>query len=550
MAVFVAAIFSGYLGEMGVLQTSAEATLEDLTREMARVIKILEPVMQPESIDTSRVAVKGVPAAFYPVVSRGLVKCLPDGNWQFDKIITRGESLFYFASLLEALSREMVLFPVIIGIEPSFVDIGPEHWLRESLTRLAGVGALAEIAGNRLNPDSAMTHRELRKIGAAMIDYLGSNFILIVFDGKVGKIRTKGAMHQIDLKGWFYSFNRQNWYAVDKDGSVIPDFGGANRQNVYFMHDSYMMAGPLEIVEGVTSAGMIKIRRKYSEKIVARPLKAKDDNVDSSENRSARAVLRNRLRQIQQISQKKKNVGQEVEYARVSAPVAVNVPLEPEKPEMPSMPAMSAIPEPETVEVAITRTDSETPVNEIEETAAEPIADVVQEVACPEVKYEGGVVDAVTGKPVKGAVILIASRQYIADDAGKFSFSASPDSVLDLTAYSEGYEALSLRHRAGYRSGPLALSLKPILVALSGRVVHSESGAPLGKVVVKAGVRATRTDSDGQFSFKGLKPGYHQLSCFIRGFMESHEIIHIGREASEPVEVKLRPVFEEYAGAN
>jgi len=104
-----------------------------------------------------------------------------------------------------------------------------------------------------------------------------------------------------------------------------------------------------------------------------------------------------------------------------------------------------------------------------------------------------------------------------------------------------------LRHRTGYRSGPLKLSLKPVLTTVSGKMLHSESGAPLGKVLVKIGTRATRTDSDGNFAFKGVKPGYHQLSCFARGFMEAHEIIHVGPEPVNDLTVKLRPVFEEYA---
>lgn len=64
-------------------------------------------------------------------------------------------------------------------------------------------------------------------------------------------------------------------------------------------------------------------------------------------------------------------------------------------------------------------------------------------------------------------------------------------------------------------SGPLKLSLNPVLTSVSGKILHSESANPLGKVLVKIGARATRTDSDGNFAFKGIKPGYHQLSCFV-----------------------------------
>jgi len=537
LAVFAVAVIWGFIGESSALESSDQATNEFLVKEMARVIKVLEPVRKPETSIHSSDDSRGTPAFARSVVERDLIKSLPNGQWQWNKQITRAEGLFYFARLLEKLSDELVLYPVLISVEPDFDDIPAAHWLFESLKLLAGTGSLNGFGTRRLNPDAPMSFTEVKRVGSSIVEYLGSNCLLLVFDGKSGSIRAKGTTRPLEVNGWNYSFNRKNWYAVDPKGNFIPDFRAAKIQNIYFMNENYVQTGSYELQEGVASAGMIKIQKKYR---AAEP---------SSQNRPAASVaekenlakgreaLRNRLKELGMPERKIEPVRHDHQDTAETSP---------------EMNLTDASGQPGT---AIDKASfSEQPVrSDAGRTAPENTSEICEEPAADQRKnvaneaYEGAVIDAVTGNPVKGASVLIATKQLTTDENGRFYFNSISDEVLDVTVYSEGYEALSLRHRTGYRSGPLKLSLRPVLTNVSGKILHSESGASLGKVLVKIGTRATRTDAEGNFNFKGVKPGYHQLSCFARGFMEAHEIIHVGNGPVNDLAVKLRPVFDEYA---
>jgi len=537
LAVFAVAVIWGFIGESSALESSDQATNEFLVKEMARVIKVLEPVRKPETSIHASDDSRGTPAFARSVVERDLIKSLPNGQWQWNKQITRAEGLFYFARLLEKLSDELVLYPVLISVEPDFDDIPAAHWLFESLKLLAGTGSLNGFGTRRLNPDAPMSFTEVKRVGSSIVEYLGSNCLLVVFDGKSGSIRAKGTTRQLEVSGWNYSFNRKNWYAVDPKGNFIPDFRTANVQNIYFMNENYVQTGSYELREGVASAGMIKIQKKYRAAEPS-PQNRTAASADAKENLvKGREALRNRLKELGMPERKI----EPVRYDRKDVAVTLS---EVNQTDASSQPG-AAISQMSSSEQPVRLDEGRTTPENTSEICEEPAVDQRKNFANE--AYEGAVLDAVTGNPVKGASVLIATKQLTTDENGRFSFTSVADEVLDVTVYSEGYEALSLRHRTGYRSGPLKLSLRPVLTNVSGKILHSESAASLGKVLVKIGTRATRTDAEGNFIFKGVKPGYHQLSCFARGFMEAHEIIHVGNGPVNDLAVKLRPVFDEYA---
>ncbi len=527
IAVFAVAVIWGFIGESSALESSDQATNEFLVKEMARVIKVLEPVRKPDSNRLSSEVNSEIPEFARPVSDRGLLKSLPDGTWQWKRQVTRAEGLFYFARLLEKLSDELVLYPVLISVEPDFSDIPASHWLFSSIKLLAGTGSLKGFGTNRLEPDKPMSFGEIKKVGGSIIEYLGSNCLLLVFDGKAGRMKTKGTLRPLDINGWQYSFNRKNWYAVDPEGNFIPDFRTEKIQNIYFMNENYVQTGSYELREGLASAGMIKIQKKYRS---AEPLLQKQPLIKVAAgpgNEQGRDALRNRLKELGMPEQKAEPGLQNRQNVSEKLPEMNSADFSGQ----PVVAAADSVKEPENTS----------------EICEEPPVGADRQKSSTNATYEGAVSDAVTGTPVKGASVLIATKQLTTDENGRFYFNAGSDEVLDVTVYSEGYDALSLRHRTGYRSGPLKLSLNPVLTTVSGKMLHSESGNPLGKVLVKIGTRATRTDSEGNFAFKGIKPGYHQLSCFARGFMEAHEIIHVGNGPLSGLAVKLRPVFEEYA---
>ena len=169
LAAFVMAVLSGFIFASAG-KSPEGATCEFLVREMARVIKALKPVlktMQPEKMIPGN---GSVPEDLMPVVGRGLIKSLPDGDWQWKRVVSRSEGLHYFARLLETLSGEMRLFPILISVQTDFEDIGPTHWLGNSLQLLAGTGALAGLGSGRLYPDQEIKESEVRKIAASLIE--------------------------------------------------------------------------------------------------------------------------------------------------------------------------------------------------------------------------------------------------------------------------------------------------------------------------------------------------------------------------------------------
>ncbi|HPT47175.1 MAG TPA: hypothetical protein PLM07_14930 [Candidatus Rifleibacterium sp.] len=533
-AAFVVAMLSGFIFASGS-NRSEVATNESLAREMARVIRTLEPLRKSASDNLKVIADQSVPEILHPVIQRGLLQSLPNGDWQWKRVIPRGEGLYFFSRLLETLSLEMREFPVLIRVETEYADIGPAHWLKDALQLLAGTGALHGFGNGRLFPDMSLQQSEVKQIGSALIEYLGSNCLLIVFDGKAGKVRAKGALSKIDLKGWRYSFERRNWFELDAEGCFYPNFAGARQQSIFFDNPAFIQNGSFKVEDGIPSAGLIKIQKKYVEKPtglaenVANVATAATASV-SLNNAGERQILKERLKELQA----KHRVRQPAQT--MVAPEYVPQPaFEQTVPTVPlnenSGLKTPALPEAADESVA-------------EQTSVEPVVNLVEDK-----QYEGCVNDAVTGLPVAGAVVMVGSQQFSADSEGRFKFSTPENAVVEVTAYSEGYEAISLRHRAGYRAGPLRLAIKPVMSGLSGKVVHSESGNAMAKVLVKLGIRATRTDAEGQFSFKGIKPGYHQVSCFARGFMEAHEIVHVGNQPVENFAISVRPIFEEYSAA-
>ena len=528
LAVFVLALLFGFSGGRKEVQEKNRVSFRELYQEMRRVLRILEPVLKPSVTAENQKSVDPVVQGLAGLIARGVVSTLPDGSWNEDSMVTRGEALFYFGQMLRVLESDLVQPPMILEISPDFVDVFSEHWLHEFLPKLAGTGALSSFKAGRLNPDAILQTGELRSIGSALIDYLGSNLLILKYDGTGARLFSKGALHSLNVSEWSYSFNRRDWYQIGKDGELLPEFNSGRMVSVFFKHPSYREAGPVLVKENVSSIGMIKLQRNYADFSSNRVLVRKSSNVPDSEEERER--IRTRLAQIRDRFQNKKPSVAEpmVDIAKMSADSRADSPVKAELPE----------------EINRSREimceDSEAVVSSsVTQDKASNNADVVS--------YDGRVVDALSGEALKNAVVIIASRQYTADAHGKFSFTATSHSILDLTAYSEGYEVLKIRHRAGYRAGPLTLSLKPVFASCTGRVTSFADERPVARALVKIGNRATRTSADGKFALKGVRPGFHQISVFARDYMEAHEISHIGTEPDQEINMRLRPMHTDHA---
>jgi hypothetical protein len=348
---------------------------------------------------------------------------------------------------------------------------------------------------------------ELRSIASAMIDYLGSNLLIVNFDGRSGQVLAKGALDQLNATEWEYSCNRRDWYQIGANGKIEPEFTVSRTGSFFFRHSSYREAGPIVVKENSSSIGMIKLQRNYADFTSNRFATNSKKSPPDSEEEKAR--IRQRLAQLLERGQNQGGIDNQLAVAH-----ELSIPKEPVSSDFNSSEAVDP-----------------------DEFAAPKKLDQPKMAS-----FTATVIDALSNEPLKGAVVIVSGIQHTADNAGKITFTASPGSVQDLTAYFEGYEALKIRHRTGYRAGPLNLALKPIFASCSGRVTSFVDNSPVARALVKIGSRATRTSADGRFALRGIRPGFHQISVFAGDYLEAHEIAHIGTEPQQNINMQLRPL--------
>ncbi|MEW6712451.1 MAG: hypothetical protein AB1403_21725, partial [Candidatus Riflebacteria bacterium] len=159
-------------------------------------------------------------------------------------------------------------------------------------------------------------------------------------------------------------------------------------------------------------------------------------------------------------------------------------------------------------------------------------------------RITGMVCDSITGNPLEGAMLAVDGKNQIIGKNGRFSITQPLNKIIELTLYCEGYKPLQLKHRVGYRTSELSLRLKPEMTNFSGVIVCSDTGAKVSGALIRLGEKATRSNSDGSFQIRGIRPGYHQISCFSKTFLEAHEIVFVNSDQKKPFVLSLKPEFE------
>lgn len=147
----------------------------------------------------------------------------------------------------------------------------------------------------------------------------------------------------------------------------------------------------------------------------------------------------------------------------------------------------------------------------------------------------GTVIHGLTRKGIAGATVLAGVRQVVTDPDGRFVISKVREPILEMTIYCEGYETLSIKHRVGYKPGPLLLALKPLQASLEGRVEDAENGQPIAGAILAIGDLTVKTDAAGAFKVAQLPFTYHQIGCQARGYMDIMELVLL--EAPETFKV-------------
>lgn len=158
----------------------------------------------------------------------------------------------------------------------------------------------------------------------------------------------------------------------------------------------------------------------------------------------------------------------------------------------------------------------------------------------------GGVVEdaLVTTGPAPGVFPAAALSVARTDAEGRFELWTKPG-ALTLVAHAEGYAPA--RTSAGAPTELATIFLTPES-AISGTVVHVETGTPMAGVTVSAhgsGRGETITDADGHFRIAALTPGSYDVNAAADElYGESAERVHLGLAQSvEGIVVEVHPAF-------
>jgi len=540
LAAFSAAVFTGFISRGEAFRKTDPATRKDLMKEMSRIVSTLTPLLDSSAFsDGEKISNRELPAELEIIAGLGIIKSFPDGTWKLSQKITRGESIFYFDQFYSLLCNSMRIKAPIIETGIPFPDINQEHWLRGSLDRLGGTGALMFSDPASFQADQMISGEELRFIASAIIEYLSNNLLLIFYNGKSIKVSGKGASHEVNTNDWTYSFDSIKWHKLPENGEIEAHFDSRKVCRIFFRNEIYINSGPIRLYDQTPTVASIKLQKNLSAS--ARAAITKDQPLPVAE--SERERLRKRLAELRNA---KILTGKPAEENR-----------EPAKPEA-IEPEMN---KPDIIKIEPALTLKAEPVVKISKqleikTADKPAEESVNNKHLPDnqilpegaTRYEARIFDALSGKKLAGAMLITGTSQISADADGKMYFNARPDSIIELTAYCEGYETLQMKHRTGYRPGPLVLSLKPVLTSFSGRIICEETGQPIAKGLIKLGDRATRSDENGNFTIKTLPGGYHQLSCFADRYMEAHEIVYVEKNAGSPFQLVLKPILTMSSG--
>jgi len=172
----------------------------------------------------------------------------------------------------------------------------------------------------------------------------------------------------------------------------------------------------------------------------------------------------------------------------------------------------------------------------------------------PLVTVRGTVVDAVTGEPLAGVVVVVdgADVQLESDDNGRFTITRIPIGAYKLGISHPGYQAF-VDDFTVLGSGEFATALQPIefledglMTGITGVVRDGVDGRPVAgaSVWTAAAPQATQTDGRGRFTFTRLYPGQHLVRFSHLGYATRADSIAVeyGRMSNIRVLLSADPV--------
>ena len=172
----------------------------------------------------------------------------------------------------------------------------------------------------------------------------------------------------------------------------------------------------------------------------------------------------------------------------------------------------------------------------------------------PLVTVRGTVVDAVTGQPLPGVLVVVegSNVRLESDEAGRFTITQIPAGTYKLELSHPGYRT-SLDDFTVLASGDFALGMEPIeyladglMTGVFGVVRDGVDGSPVVGATIRtaAAPQPTQTDGRGRFMLTRLYPGQHLVEFSHLGYVTRADSIGVeyGRMSNVRVSLSADPV--------
>jgi hypothetical protein len=396
------------------------------------------------------------------------------------------------------------------------------RWIASDLKILSEIGVLNSFADINKNPESQIDISEFREITSSIISYYSSKFFIIQKQGNKLKVTCKGVLKPLYLEGWQLSFDNKTWYKVPQDG-YLPILKDKRIMSLYFRHKDFLNAGPVEIPTFRPVTAFVKLRTNYR-KFVRNRLETINKRDSSNEKIDIKRIKR-RLQELKA----QRGLAQPENAVKIDLePVAENQKKVVNKKE-------NSLPEKKS-------SDSFSKLKNLKADYRIKTEDNKKQ---NQITIKGRVFDGLNNTPLNSAMVLADKKTISINEEGLFTLKALKDSIIKFTAYCEGYKVLEMKHRITGKNKILNLPLKPELTMFSGRVTDLHTQKPVIGAIVKIKDKTAKSNAHGIFTVRGIKPGYHQISCSADNFLEAHEIVFVRKNQKNLYHLKVRQAFSQ-----